>query len=236
MRGLSMRNKDIEILFKILVVLGWIFFALLFIYPIFEGIIGNNDSDGIEFRFKIILCLLITDGLLLSILMCFGSKFLTKSKINRHIIAYSDIDELMSGLQEKLYAEGYIFDKTIDSKLDSIWIYKKSRHIHNDYFIIINFAHIPSNEQTYDLQDILDLTGIKNVHYGFFIFCCNNLKSKTANAIFNLSKEGINRGYLTAVVELKKATLSYKKITDGFAHKRQHKKIDTLLSFFSHTC
>lgn len=232
MRGSSMINKSLILLFKILVMLGCLFGALLFIYPIVYAIINKDDVDGLMRGSKIILCLFILIGLLLAILMFVGYRSFTKTKVNKHPIAYHNVDELMSSLPCRLYADGYFFVEKNDTIYGTIWIYKKRRLARDDYFIVINSSHVYAHEQTPNMHEVLKYIDIMNIHYGFFLFCFDSLKSKDEKMIFNLSKEWLNRGYLTAIAEFNNSTLSFKKISDGFAKKRQHKNINRLLSYF----
>ena len=225
-----MKNEGVTLLFKILVVLGGILGALLFIYPIVYAVINKDDIDGLMRGSKIILLLFILVGLIIAILIFVGSRSLTTSKIDKHLIESRSVDDLLNSLHDKLYADGYLFMKESNSKLGSIWVYKKSRLIRDDYFIIINFSNISACKETADWSEIFD---INNIHYGIFLFCCDGLKSKNATDLLNLSKEGINQGYLIAVAEFQKSMLSFKKITDGFAKKRQHRYIASLLSLFN---
>lgn len=222
-------EKTLTRLFKILVVLGCIFFALIFIFPIVHGIVNPNDDDGLMLGFKITFSLFIIDGSFLAILMPVGNRLLIKTKIDKHPIALCNVDDLLSSLREKLYADGYLFMKEDNSKYGSIWVYKKSRPIHDDYFIVIDSSNISAYDE---ITDLCEDFGIGDFYYGIFLFCCDGLKKKNVTELVNRSKEGLNRGCLIAVADFQNSTLSFKKITDGFAEKRQHKYIKVLLSFF----
>ena len=116
-----------------------------------------------------------------------------------------------------------------NSKYGPIWIYKKSRTIHDDYFIVIDSSNISACDEITDLREDF---GIGDFYYSIFLFCYDGLNKKNVTKLIDLSREGLNQGCLTAVADFQNSTLSFKKITDGFAEKRQHKYIKVLLSFF----
>ena len=161
--------------------------------------------------------------------MPLGYCLLIKTKIDKHPITSSNVDDLLSSLREKLHTGGYLFVKEGNSKYGPIWIYKKSRTIHDDYFIVIDSSNISACDEITDLREDF---GIGDFYYGIFLFCCDGLKKKNVTKLIDLSREGLNQGCLTAVADFQNSTLSFKKITDGFAEKRQHKYIKVLLSFF----
>ena len=222
-------EKTLTRLFKILVVLGCVFFALMFIFPIVYAIVVKEYDDRLELGFKILFSLFVIDGSFLAILMPVGNRLLIKTKIDKHPIALCNVDDLLNGLRDKLHADGYLFVKEDNSKYGSIWVYKKSRPIHDDYFIVIDSSNISAYDE---ITDLCEDFGIGDFYYGIFLFCCDGLKKKNVTELVNRSKEGLNRGCLIAVADFQNSTLSFKKITDGFAEKRQHKYIKVLLSFF----
>lgn len=221
-------EKTLTYLFKILVVLGFVFLALMFIVPIVCGIVNPDGEIGVTLG-KVFLILFLIDGSFLAILMPVGYCLLIKTKVDRHPITSSNVDDLLSSLRDKLHADGYLFVKEDNSKYGSIWIYKKSRTIHDDYFIVIDSSNISACDE---ITDLCEDFGIRDFYYGIFLFCCDGLKKKNVTELVNLSKEGLDRGCLIAVADFQNSTLSFKKITDGFAEKRQHKYIKVLLSFF----
>ena len=192
-------EKTLTYLFKILVVLGFVFLALMFIVPIVCGIVNPDGEIGVTLG-KVFLILFLIDGSFLAILMPVGYCLLIKTKIDKHPITSSNVDDLLNSLRDKLHTGGYLFVKEGNSKYGPMWVYKKSRPIHDDYFIVL--------------------------------FCCDGLNKKNVTELIDLSREGLNQGCLTAVADFQNSTLSFKKITDGFAEKRQHKYIKVLLSFF----
>lgn len=221
-------EKTLTLLFKILVVLGCIFFALMFIAPIVGGIVDPDGDIGVTLG-NVFLILFLIDGSFLAILIPVGGRLLMKTKIDKHPITSSNVDDLLNSLRDKLHAGGYLFVKEDNSKYGPIWVYKKSRPIYDNYFIVIN----SSNTSAYDeITDLCEDFGIGDFYYGIFLFCCNGLNKKNVTELVNRSKEGLNRGCLIAVADFQNSTLSFKKITDGFAEKRQHKYIKVLLSFF----
>lgn len=222
-------EKTLTRLFKILVVLGCVFFALMFIFPIVYAIVVKEYDDRLELGFKILFSLFVIDGSFLAILMPVGNRLLIKTKIVKHPIALCNVDDLLNGLRDKLHADGYLFVKEDNSKYGPIWVYKKSRPIHDNYFIVIDSSNISAYDE---ITDLCEDFGIRDFYYGIFLFCCDGLKKKNVTELVNLSKEGLNRGCLIAVADFQNSTLSFKKITDGFAEKRQHKYIKVLLSFF----
>lgn len=222
-------EKTLTRLFKILVVLGCVFFALMFIFPIVYAIVVKEYDDRLELGFKILFSLFVIDGSFLAILMPVGNRLLIKTKIDKHPIALCNVDDLLNGLRDKLHADGYLFVKEDNSKYGPIWVYKKSRPIHDNYFIVIDSSNISAYDE---ITDLCEDFGIGDFYYGIFLFCCDGLKKKNVTELVNLSKEGLNRGCLIAVADFQNSTLSFKKITDGFAEKRQHKYIKVLLSFF----
>ena len=222
-------EKTLTRLFKILVVLGCVFFALMFIFPIVYAIVVKEYDDRLELGFKILFSLFVIDGSFLAILMPVGNRLLIKTKIDKHPIALCNVDDLLNGLRDKLHADGYLFVKEDNSKYGPIWVYKKSRPIHDDYFIVIDSSNISAYDE---ITDLCEDFGIGDFYYGIFLFCCDGLKKKNVTELVNRSKEGLNRGCLIAVADFQNSTLSFKKITDGFAEKRQHKYIKVLLSFF----
>ncbi len=222
-------EKTLTRLFKILVVLGCVFFALMFIFPIVCAIVVKEYDDRLELGFKILFSLFVIDGSFLAILMPVGYCLLIKTKIDKHPITSSNVVDLLNSLREKLHTGGYLFVKEGNSKYGPIWIYKKSRTIHDDYFIVIDSSNISAYDE---ITDLCEDFGIRDFYYGIFLFCCDGLKKKNVTELVNLSKEGLNRGCLIAVADFQNSTLSFKKITDGFAEKRQHKYIKVLLSFF----
>ena len=222
-------EKTLTRLFKILVVLGRVFFALMFIFPIVYAIVVKEYDDRLELGFKILFSLFVIDGSFLAILMPVGNRLLIKTKIDKHPIALCNVDDLLNGLRDKLHADGYLFVKEDNSKYGPIWVYKKSRPIHDNYFIVIDSSNISAYDE---ITDLCEDFGIRDFYYGIFLFCCDGLKKKNVTELVNLSKEGLNRGCLIAVADFQNSTLSFKKITDGFAEKRQHKYIKVLLSFF----
>lgn len=222
-------EKTLTYLFKILVVLGCVFFALMFIFPIVYAIVVKEYDDRLELGFKILFSLFVIDGSFLAILMPVGNRLLIKTIIDKHPIALCNVDDLLNGLRDKLHADGYLFVKEDNSKYGPIWVYKKSRPIHDNYFIVIDSSNISAYDE---ITDLCEDFGIRDFYYGIFLFCCDGLKKKNVTELVNLSKEGLNRGCLIAVADFQNSTLSFKKITDGFAEKRQHKYIKVLLSFF----
>lgn len=222
-------EKTLTRLFKILVVLGCVFFALMFIFPIVYAIVVKEYDDRLELGFKILFSLFVIDGSFLAILMPVGNRLLIKTKIVKHPIALCNVDDLLNGLRDKLHADGYLFVKEDNSKYGPIWVYKKSRPIHDNYFIVIDSSNISAYDE---ITDLCEDFGIRDFYYGIFLFCCDGLKKKNVTELVNRSKEGLNRGCLIAVADFQNSTLSFKKITDGFAEKRQHKYIKVLLSFF----
>lgn len=221
-------EKTLTYLFKILVVLGFVFLALMFIVPIVCGIVNPDGEIGVTLG-KVFLILFLIDGSFLAILMPVGYCLLIKTKIDKHPITSSNMDDLLNSLRDKLHTGGYLFVKEGNSKYGPIWIYKKSRPIHDDYFIVIDSSNISAYDE---ITDLCEDFGIRDFYYGIFLFCCDGLKKKNVTELVNLSKEGLNRGCLIAVADFQNSTLSFKKITDGFAEKRQHKYIKVLLSFF----
>lgn len=221
-------EKTLTYLFKILVVLGFVFLALMFIVPIVCGIVNPDGEIGVTLG-KVFLILFLIDGSFLAILMPVGYCLLIKTKIDKHPITSSNVDDLLNSLRDKLHTGGYLFVKEGNSKYGPIWIYKKSRPIHDDYFIVIDSSNISAYDEITDLYEDF---GIGDFYYGIFLFCCDGLKKKNVTELVNRSKEGLNRGCLIAVADFQNSTLSFKKITDGFAEKRQHKYIKVLLSFF----
>lgn len=221
-------EKTLTYLFKILVVLGFVFLALMFIVPIVCGIVNPDGEIGVTLG-KVFLILFLIDGSFLAILMPVGYCLLIKTKIDKHPITSSNVDDLLNGLRDKLHADGYLFVKEDNSKYGPIWVYKKSRPIHDDYFIVIDSSNISAYDE---ITDLCEDFGIGDFYYGIFLFCCDGLKKKNVTELVNRSKEGLNQGCLTAVADFQNSTLSFKKITDGFAEKRQHKYIKVLLSFF----
>ncbi len=221
-------EKTLTYLFKILVVLGFVFLALMFIVPIVCGIVNPDGEIGVTLG-KVFLILFLIDGSFLAILMPVGYCLLIKTKIDKHPITSSNVDDLLNSLRDKLHTGGYLFVKEGNSKYGPIWIYKKSRPIHDDYFIVIDSSNISAYDE---ITDLCEDFGIGDFYYGIFLFCCDGLKKKNVTELVNRSKEGLNRGCLIAVADFQNSTLSFKKITDGFAEKRQHKYIKVLLSFF----
>ena len=221
-------EKTLTYLFKILVVLGFVFLALMFIVPIVCGIVNPDGEIGVTLG-KVFLILFLIDGSFLAILMPVGYCLLIKTKIDKHPITSSNVVDLLNSLRDKLHTGGYLFVKEGNSKYGPIWIYKKSRPIHDDYFIVIDSSNISAYDE---ITDLCEDFGIGDFYYGIFLFCCDGLKKKNVTELVNLSKEGLNRGCLIAVADFQNSTLSFKKITDGFAEKRQHKYIKVLLSFF----
>ena len=200
----------------------------MFIVPIVCGIVNPDGEIGVTLG-KVFLILFLIDGSFLAILMPVGYCLLIKTKIDKHPITSSNVDDLLSSLREKLHTGGYLFVKEGNSKYGPIWIYKKSRTIHDDYFIVIDSSNISACDEITDLREDF---GIGDFYYGIFLFCCDGLKKKNVTKLIDLSREGLNQGCLTAVADFQNSTLSFKKITDGFAEKRQHKYIKVLLSFF----
>lgn len=221
-------EKTLTLLFKILVVLGFVFLALMFIVPIVCGIVNPDGEIGVTLG-KVFLILFLIDGSFLAILMPVGYCLLIKTKIDKHPITSSNVDDLLSSLREKLHTGGYLFVKEGNSKYGPIWIYKKSRTIHDDYFIVIDSSNISACDEITDLREDF---GIGDFYYSIFLFCYDGLNKKNVTKLIDLSREGLNQGCLTAVADFQNSTLSFKKITDGFAEKRQHKYIKVLLSFF----
>ena len=221
-------EKTLTYLFKILVVLGFVFLALMFIVPIVCGIVNPDGEIGVTLG-KVFLILFLIDGSFLAILMPVGYCLLIKTKIDKHPITSSNVDDLLNSLRDKLHTGAYLFVKEGNSKYGPIWIYKKSRPIHDDYFIVIDSSNISAYDE---ITDLCEDFGIGDFYYGIFLFCCDGLKKKNVTELVNRSKEGLNRGCLIAVADFQNSTLSFKKITDGFAEKRQHKYIKVLLSFF----
>ena len=221
-------EKTLTYLFKILVVLGCTFFALMFIVPIVCAIVNPDGDIGVTLG-KVFIILFLIDGSFLVILKPFGYCLLIKTKVDKHPITSSNVDDLLNSLRDKLHTGGYLFVKESNSKYGPIWIYKKSRTMHDDYFIVIDSSNISAyNEMT----DWCEAFGIGDFYYSIFLFCCDGLNKKNVTQLIDLSREGLNQGCLTAVADFQNSTLSFKKITDGFAEKRQHKYIKVLLSFF----
>ena len=172
-------EKTLTYLFKILVVLGFVFLALMFIVPIVCGIVNPDGEIGVTLG-KVFLILFLIDGSFLAILMPVGYCLLIKTKIDKHPITSSNVDDLLSSLREKLHTGGYLFVKEGNSKYGPIWIYKKSRTIHDDYFIVIDSSNISACDEITDLREDF---GIGDFYYGIFLFCCDGLKKKNVTII-----------------------------------------------------
>lgn len=217
---------------KILIVSGCVFeINFLVIYPIYVVVFLKNATEEIIVRgLAIALSVFLVDGIALMILLPFCSAALTKNKSCQSSISYGDFSSLSENLAKKAGLKGYYLSNSGDRETMPFWLYQKNCFGHSNYLLVLNDDRTDEQNAVESIHDISSLIeiNVEEIPNCIILYCCNRIEEKRIKALKKCSREGINNSYFVAIVNFEESKVFYNKLVDGFAAKRQHKKIDFL--------
>lgn len=227
------KHNGLIILIKVFSVLTLIDLAVVaIVFPIICCFVEFDNEERAHLVYNILLFSCFGFGTAVFILMPICGKLLIRNKPHQVEFPCDNMSALWNGVQSHLISLGYYSIDCQMGDISNFKVYKKQQTSNADFFIIISDLLGEQQKSICDLDDITALIGTDK-RYSTVLLCCSGLNQREVSSLKNLSTEKMNMSCLVAVLDIQKSKLFYNELKDGYAVKRNQKRIKNLLSVLS---